>query len=39
MESKINYTIVGLFVVLLTAGLITFAYWLGKHGGKQEYTP
>ncbi len=37
MESKINYTLVGLFVVLLTAGLITFAYWLGKHGGRQEY--
>ena len=37
MESKINYTLVGLFVVLLSAGLITFVYWLGKHGGKQEY--
>ena len=37
MESKINYTLVGLFVVLLTAGLITFVYWLGKHGGRQEY--
>jgi len=37
MESKINYTLVGLFVVLLLAGLITFAYWLGKYGGKQEY--
>ena len=37
MESRINYTIVGLFVVLLTAGLITFAYWLGKYGGQQEY--
>ena len=37
MESRINYTIVGLFVVLLSAGLIIFAYWLGKHGGKQEY--
>jgi phospholipid/cholesterol/gamma-HCH transport system substrate-binding protein len=37
MESKINYTLAGLFVVLLTAGLITFAYWLGKHGGRQEY--
>jgi len=37
MESRINYTVVGLFVVLLSAGLITFAYWLGKHGGKQEY--
>lgn len=38
MESKINYTLVGLFVVLLLAGMITFAYWLGKYGGKQEYT-
>ena len=37
MESRINYTIVGLFVVLLSTGLIIFAYWLGKHGGKQEY--
>jgi phospholipid/cholesterol/gamma-HCH transport system substrate-binding protein len=37
MDSKVNYTLVGLFVVLLFVGLITFAYWLGKHGGKQEY--
>lgn len=37
MESRINYTIVGLFVVLLLAGLIAFAFWLGKYGGKQEY--
>ena len=37
MESKINYTLVGLFVVLLIAGLISFAYWLGKYGGKQDY--
>ncbi len=37
MESKINYTLVGIFVVLLLAGLISFAYWLGKYGGKQEY--
>ena len=37
MESRINYTLVGLFVVLLLAGLIAFAFWLGKHGGKQEY--
>ena len=39
MESRINYTIVGLFVVLLLAGLIIFAYWLGKYGGSQEYDP
>ncbi|MEA2115165.1 MAG: MlaD family protein [Thermodesulfobacteriota bacterium] len=37
MESRINYTIVGLFVVLFLAGLIAFAYWLGKYGYKQEY--
>ena len=37
MESKINYTLVGFFVVLLLSGLISFAYWLGKYGGKQEY--
>lgn len=37
MESKINYTIVGIFVVLLLAGLIGFVYWLGKYGYKQEY--
>lgn len=36
MESRINYTLVGLFVVLLCTGLIIFAFWLGKHGGQQE---
>ncbi|WP_456403829.1 MlaD family protein [Thiolapillus sp.] len=37
MESKINYTIVGLFVVLLTTGLLSFAYWLASDGGKENY--
>ncbi len=37
MESRINYTIVGLFVVLLFTGLVTFAYWLMKYGGGQKY--
>ena len=37
MESRINYTLVGLFVALLMAGLIAFAFWLGKYGGEQEY--
>lgn len=37
MESRINYTIVGIFVVLLLAGLISFVYWLGKYGYKQEH--
>jgi len=37
MESKINYTIVGLFVIILTAALLGFAYWLTKGFGQQEY--
>ncbi len=37
MESRINYTVVGLFVVLLASGLIYFFYWLGKYGSEQEY--
>lgn len=37
MESRINYTVVGIFVVLLLAGLIVFVYWLGKYGYKQEH--
>lgn len=37
MESRINYTVVGVFVVLLLAGLVSFVYWLGKYGYKQEH--
>ena len=37
MESKINYTIVGLFVVILTAALLVFVYWLTKQSGQQDY--
>lgn len=37
MESKINYTLVGLFVVVLSISIIIFAFWLGKSLGKQEY--
>ena len=37
MESKINYTIVGLFVVILTAALLAFVYWLTKQSGQQDY--
>jgi len=37
MESKINYTIVGLFVVVLTSALLGFAYWLTKGFGQQQY--
>lgn len=37
MESKVNYTIVGLFVVLLTAATLGFAFWLTKQYGQQVY--
>ena len=37
MESKVNYTIVGLFVVILTFAAFSFAYWLTKSYGEQVY--
>lgn len=37
MESKINYTIVGVFLVALTVALFGFAYWLAKDYGQQNY--
>ena len=37
MESKINYTIVGIFLVALTVALFSFAYWLTKNYGQQSY--
>jgi phospholipid/cholesterol/gamma-HCH transport system substrate-binding protein len=37
MESKLNYTIVGLFVAILLAGSLIFLYWLSKSSGNQQY--
>ncbi|MFW2440172.1 MAG: MlaD family protein [Arenicellales bacterium] len=37
MESKINYTIVGFFVVILTTAMLVFVYWLTKQSGQQDY--
>ncbi len=37
MESKLNYTVVGLFVVLLLAGLVMAILWLSGHNTKQQY--
>ncbi|HEY5715988.1 MAG TPA: MlaD family protein [Psychromonas sp.] len=37
MESKINYTIVGLFVIFLTAALLSVSFWLTKQYGQQTY--
>jgi len=37
MYSKVNYTIVGLFVVIFTIGMAWFAFWLAKYGLHEEY--
>jgi len=39
MESRVNYAVVGLFVISLLLGLFGFAYWLAKYGDKQDYDP
>ena len=37
MYSKVNYTIVGLFVLLFGAGLLLFGFWLAKYGLEDNY--
>ena len=37
MYSRVNYTIVGIFVLLFGAGLVGFTFWLAKYGIKNEY--
>ena len=37
MYSKVNYTIVGVFVLLFSIGVIWFAFWLAKFGLQYEY--
>ncbi len=37
MYSKINYTIVGIFVLLFGLGMVAFSFWLAKYGLHQEY--
>lgn len=37
MYNKINYTVVGIFVLLLSAGMIWFAFWLARWGLQDEY--
>lgn len=38
MEAKTNYTMVGLIVVILTAGLITAGLWLSVGFNQKQYT-
>jgi len=37
MYSKVNYTIVGIFVLLFGAGMVWFAFWLAKYGLEEEF--
>lgn len=37
MEPKVNYTLVGLFVVLLGAAILIVVLWLGKSGYRGRY--
>ena len=37
MYSRVNYTIVGIFVLLFGAGMVWFAFWLAKYDLKQEF--
>jgi len=37
MYSKVNYTIVGLFVIIFGIGMAWFAFWLAKYGLQEEY--
>jgi len=37
MYSRVNYTIVGIFVLIFGAGLVWFFFWLAKYGIQQEY--
>ncbi len=37
MYSRINYTIVGIFVLIFTTGMVWFAFWLAKYGLQQEF--
>jgi len=37
MYSKVSYTVIGIFVMLFTAGIIFFAFWLGNTGFQEDY--
>ena len=39
MESKVNYTIVGLFVILLGIGLVAVSFWLTEARHQKSYNP
>lgn len=39
MESKVNYTLVGIFVVALLAAMVGAVLWLSSQGQEQSYHP
>lgn len=38
MEYRVNYTIVGVFVVVLTTAMLSLAFWLTTSGNSKDYT-
>jgi len=36
MYSRVNYTLIGLFVVLFSLGILYFAFWLGGRGSEDS---
>ncbi len=38
MYSKVNYTIVGIFVLLFSVGVLWFGFWLAKYGLHEEFS-
>ena len=37
MYSRVNYTIVGIFVLLFGTAMVWFAFWLAKYGMEEEF--
>ena len=37
MYSRVNYTIVGIFVLIFGAGMVWFAFWLAKYDLQEEF--
>ena len=36
MESRANYTLVGIFILIFSFAMLSFIFWLGKYGYKEE---
>lgn len=37
MESRVNYTVVGIFIVLFSIGITVFVLWLENYGAKEDF--